>query len=61
MPPYMRNKNSDGWQLLESMLRLRKIKEDERGGVKFVNDLTPMRVSAIQALKHPFLKIVIKI
>lgn len=48
--------NESGWNLAESLLRPRRIERSKDGGVKFIQNGSTSRISAIQALKHSFLK-----
>ena len=45
-----------GWSLVEGLLRPREIQNDGAGGVTFVTSGTAPRLTASEALKHPFLK-----
>ena len=45
-----------GWSLVEGLLRPREIQSDGAGGVSFVTSGTAPRLTASEALKHPFLK-----
>lgn len=45
-----------GWSLVEGLLRPREIQSDGAGGVTFVTSGTAPRLTAAEALKHPFLK-----
>ena len=45
-----------GWELAAALLRPREIVTDDEGGVKFVNTGKAPRLTAAQALKHPFVR-----